>query len=134
MSDTPNESLLRRIADALDRINRPATVLPDYSAATAYVWHADETRLEPVPKINRVPIALLKGIDQARDTLLAGEAAEEGGIRALKLQAVNKEGNAKSQALSTLETDIEARQAAGTLAEQLSREFPYMEAAPDDRH
>jgi predicted AAA+ superfamily ATPase len=70
MSDTPNESLLRRIADALDRINPPATALPDFSAAAAYVWHAEETRLEPVTKINRVPIALLKGIDGARDTLL----------------------------------------------------------------
>ena len=70
MSDTPNESLLRRIADALDRINRPGSALPDFSAATAFVWHADEARLEPVPRVNRVPIALLRGIDQARDTLL----------------------------------------------------------------
>ncbi len=58
-------------------------------------------------------------------------SAEEGGIRALKLQAVNKEANAVSEVLSDLETDIEARQAAGTLAAQLSMEFPYMEANPD---
>ena len=70
MSETPNESLLRRIADALDRISLPSSALTDFSAATAYVWHADETRLEPVPRVNRVPIALLKGIDQSRDTLL----------------------------------------------------------------
>ena len=70
MSETPNESLLRRIADALDRISPPSSALTDFSAATAYVWHADETRLEPVPRVNRVPIALLKGIDQSRDTLL----------------------------------------------------------------
>jgi len=70
MSDTPNESLLRRIADALDRISRPGTALPDFSAATAFVWHPDDIRLEPVTKVNRVPIALLRGIDQARDTLL----------------------------------------------------------------
>jgi len=69
MSDTPYQSL-RRIADALDRISLPSSALTDFSAATAYVWHADETRLEPVPRVNRVPIALLKGIDQSRDTLL----------------------------------------------------------------
>jgi len=70
MSDTLNESLLRRIADALERINRPGGSMPEFSGAQAYVWRADESRLEPVAKVNRIPIALLEGIDQARDTLI----------------------------------------------------------------
>jgi predicted AAA+ superfamily ATPase len=70
MSQSPDETLLRRIADALDRINPPDTPMPDFSVAGAFVWHADGSRLEPVQKVNRVPIALLEGIDQARETLL----------------------------------------------------------------
>ena len=106
MSDTPNESLLRRIADALDRINRPGTTLPDFSAATAYVWHADETRLEPVPKVNRVPIALLKGIDQARDTLLDNTRRFAQGLSANNALLWGARGMGKSSLIKAVHAAI----------------------------
>jgi predicted AAA+ superfamily ATPase len=63
------EPLLRRIADALERLSPTGHAAPDLDAADAFVWHADGW-LEPVPRVNRVPIALLKGVDHARDILL----------------------------------------------------------------
>jgi predicted AAA+ superfamily ATPase len=70
MSKPSKESLLRRIADALDRLTPLQPPLPDLSSADAFVWHADAERLEPVAEVNRVPLELLKGIDRARDILL----------------------------------------------------------------
>ncbi len=40
------------------------------SEAEAYVWHAAGHRLEAVPKVNRVNIDLLVGVDRQKDTLL----------------------------------------------------------------
>jgi uncharacterized protein len=61
---------LVRIALALERIAPPPRPEPDLAAADAFVWRADEFRLHPVARVNRVDIALLRGIDDARDTLL----------------------------------------------------------------
>ncbi|MEO1274167.1 MAG: ATP-binding protein [Pseudomonadota bacterium] len=61
---------LERIAAALERIAPPPAVVPDFDAAEAWVWQAAPDRLVPVPKVARVEIDLLVGIDRARDTLL----------------------------------------------------------------
>ncbi len=62
---------LERIADALERISPPAAELPDFSRADAYLWATEPDRLVPVPKVNRVELGLLVGIDRSRDTLMA---------------------------------------------------------------
>lgn len=70
MSDSELTPLLRRIADVLEKIHPSATKAPDFRTASAFVWNADEQVLNPVEKVNRVPINLLKGIDLSRDTLV----------------------------------------------------------------
>ena len=65
-----NEAALIRIAEALERISPPAASTPDFDAADAFIWQADPDHLLPVPKINRVALDLLVGIEGARDTLL----------------------------------------------------------------
>jgi predicted AAA+ superfamily ATPase len=62
-------ALLTRIADALDRLSPPTTPAIDFTAADAFIWHAAPPRLAPVRKVNRVAMALLRGIDRVRDTL-----------------------------------------------------------------
>lgn len=70
MNDSDQGVLLRRIAEALERLApaRPPSALLD--SADAFVWHADGERLEAVTKVNRVDLSLLKGIDSQRETLL----------------------------------------------------------------
>jgi predicted AAA+ superfamily ATPase len=60
---------LRRIAEALERLSPRPTAAHDLAAADAFVWHPDG-RLIAVPKVNRVEMALLRGIDRVRDTLM----------------------------------------------------------------
>ena len=62
---------LRRIAEALERLAPPPRPAPDFAAAEAYVWHTGPDRLDPVPEVARVDLALLVGIDRVRDILLA---------------------------------------------------------------
>ncbi len=61
---------LRRIAEALERLSPRAAQALDLGAADAFVWHPDGRRLAPVPRVNRVDMGLLRGIDRVRDVLV----------------------------------------------------------------
>lgn len=62
---------LARIADTLDAM-RPAAeaAAPALTDADAYHWDAAADALIPVPKVSRVPLAMLKGIDDVSEILL----------------------------------------------------------------
>jgi predicted AAA+ superfamily ATPase len=64
------QSFLARIADALERLAPPPPAPPDFSSADAFIWLAHTEQFQPVSKVNRVPISLLKAVEQVRDTLL----------------------------------------------------------------
>ena len=59
-----------RIAAALERMSPAPLDAPDFQGADAFVWHVAPDRLEPVPRVNRIDIDLLVGIDRSRNTLL----------------------------------------------------------------
>ena len=61
---------LDRIASALDRIAPPAPSEPDFAKADAFIWQAERKALEPVARVNRVEMSLLRGIDRMRDILV----------------------------------------------------------------
>jgi predicted AAA+ superfamily ATPase len=61
--------VFERIADALERLAPPSKAAPDLDGADAFIWHPDG-RLMPVPRVNRVEMSLLKGVDRVRDTLV----------------------------------------------------------------
>jgi predicted AAA+ superfamily ATPase len=62
-------ALLTRIANALERLAPPSPAAIDFSIADAFVWHAAPQGLSPVLRVNRVDMALLKGVDRVRDLL-----------------------------------------------------------------
>jgi len=61
---------LARLADIVERLAPVEPPPPDFSAAEAFVWDPDRGLPAPVPVVNRVDLALLKGIDRMRDILL----------------------------------------------------------------
>ncbi|MEK7245606.1 MAG: ATP-binding protein [Pseudomonadota bacterium] len=71
MSDIELLPLLRRIAEALERRAPPKPDSAGLADAEAFIWHAEGERLESVPRVNRVELALLKGID--RQAALLGD-------------------------------------------------------------
>jgi predicted AAA+ superfamily ATPase len=66
----PGSDMLARIAAALERLAPAPLAQPDFAAADAFVWHPQGSRLSPVARVNRVEMALLKGIDRVRDLLV----------------------------------------------------------------
>ena len=61
---------LGRIADALELLAPRVAQAPDIAATDAFIWSTDPAELIPVPRVNRVELGLLKGIDRMRDTLI----------------------------------------------------------------
>ncbi len=62
---------LTRIAEALERLAPPPPASPDLSGADAFVWQpAPAPRLVPVPRVSRVEIGLLQGVDRQKGILL----------------------------------------------------------------
>jgi uncharacterized protein len=63
-------TVLNRIAEALERISPAPPPAPNFKKYDAFMWASTPPTLEPVAKVNRVDLELLKGVDQSRDTLL----------------------------------------------------------------
>ncbi len=61
--------VLKRIADALDRLAPQARGAVDFGATDAFIWTPGHG-LVAVPRVNRVDMSLLKGIDRMRDILV----------------------------------------------------------------
>ena len=62
--------VLTRIAEALERLAPPPPGPPDLSGADAFVWQPGTGRLVPVPRVARVGIALLHGVERQKRILL----------------------------------------------------------------
>jgi predicted AAA+ superfamily ATPase len=60
---------LKRIAEALERLAPASRQKADLASADAFVWHPENGALSPVPRVNRVEMDLLRGIDRVRDQL-----------------------------------------------------------------
>jgi predicted AAA+ superfamily ATPase len=66
----PDADVLQRIASALERLAPQPPKAPDFVAADAFIWFPDARKLSAVPRVNRVDMSLLKGIDRMRDILV----------------------------------------------------------------
>ena len=64
------KGLLERIAAALERAAPAPSARFEPDAAEAFIWQAAGARLEPVAKVNRVDLGLLKAIGQVMEILL----------------------------------------------------------------
>jgi predicted AAA+ superfamily ATPase len=96
MKEPDLNPLLRRIADALERLAPAASAVNDLTAADAFIWHADREWLEPVPVVNRVALGLLRGIDRVRDILLENTRRFAAGLPANNVLLWGARGTGKS--------------------------------------
>jgi uncharacterized protein len=106
LSHAPDDALLRRIADALDRLAPPRPAALDAEAADAFVWQAGARRLSPVPRVNRVDIGLLRGIDRVRDTLLDNTTRFARGLPANNALLWGARGMGKSSLVKAVHAEV----------------------------
>lgn len=113
---------LVRIAAALERLAPPPAALPALSDAAAFVWQGESGRLEPVAKVNRVPLALLKGVDRVRDILLENTERFAGGLPANNVLLWGARGMGKSSLIKAVHGDVTARRPGSLIIIEIHRE------------
>ena len=99
---------LRRIAEALERLSPRTPAAPDLSAADAFVWHPDGRQLVSVPKVNRVDMSLLRGIDRVRDVLMDNTERFAKGLPANNVLLWGARGMGKSSLVKASHASINA--------------------------
>ncbi|MBM3649977.1 MAG: ATP-binding protein [Alphaproteobacteria bacterium] len=97
---------LSRIAAALDRLAPPAPAGADLAATEAYVWHAAGHRLEAIPKVNRVALELLKGVDRQKETLLENTRRFARGLPANNALLWGSRGTGKSSIVKAVHAHV----------------------------
>ncbi|WP_114947098.1 ATP-binding protein [Microvirga calopogonii] len=99
-------ALLTRIADALERLVPTGTAHADFKEADAFVWQAAGRRLSPVPKVNRVEMSLLRGIDRVRDQLAENTQRFARGLPANNALLWGARGMGKSSLVKAVHAEI----------------------------
>jgi predicted AAA+ superfamily ATPase len=109
---TRGDATAERIATALEAISghlsaaaAPATRPESFGSADAFVWHPDG-RLSPVPRVSRVEIGLLKGIDRMRDILIENTERFANGLPANNALLWGARGMGKSSLVKAAHADI----------------------------
>ncbi|MEZ2410192.1 ATP-binding protein [Bosea sp. RCC_152_1] len=115
IDQTATETLatLLRIASALERIAPLPRKPIDLAAADAFVWHAAGSELVPVPKVNRVALSLLRGVDRVRDTLAENTERFARGLPANNVLLWGARGMGKSSLVKAVHADTNQHLAKG---------------------
>ncbi len=87
----------------------PAPITPtDFTVADCFVWAADQGYLEPVQRVNRVDIGLIKGIDRVRDILVDNTKHFAAGLPANNVLLWGARGMGKSSLIKAAHATINA--------------------------
>jgi predicted AAA+ superfamily ATPase len=119
-----SKKTLARIAEALERLSPAAGQAPDFTQASAFVWHADPDRLEPVAQVSRVAVELLVGVDRSRDTLLANTLQFADGLPANNALLWGARGMGKSSLVKAIHGAIHANQPTLKMVEVQREDLP----------
>ncbi|MDP1866526.1 ATP-binding protein [Bradyrhizobium sp.] len=108
----PKQATDQRIARALEAIvahlaaASPASHAADsFGSADAFVWHPNG-RLTPVPRVSRVDLGLLKGIDRVRDILIENTGRFADGLPANNVLLWGARGMGKSSLVKAAHANI----------------------------
>ena len=107
----PGPETLKQIAAALERLAPAAAAAPDFAAADAFVWHPQGSHLAPVKRVNRVEMALLKGIDRVRDLLVENTERFARGLPANNALLWGARGMGKSSLVKAAHAAVNAAHA-----------------------
>jgi hypothetical protein len=99
---------LERLAQALERLAPPPAPAPDFTAASAFVWHVEPDRLVPVSRVNRIDVSLLVGVERSRDTLLENTRRFAAGLPANNALLWGARGMGKSSLVKAVHGAVQA--------------------------
>jgi predicted AAA+ superfamily ATPase len=105
------DTIARRLDTLIELIARAVPAEPrktDFEAADAFVWNAGSSELEAVERVNRVDIALLQGVERARDQLVANTTRFARGFAANNVLLWGARGMGKSSLVKAAHARINA--------------------------
>lgn len=102
------EQKLDRLIEAVSRLSPLQPSEPDFGAADCFVWSADPGELEPVARVNRVDIDLIKGVDRVRDILVENTERFAAGLPANNVLLWGARGMGKSSLVKAAHARINA--------------------------
>jgi predicted AAA+ superfamily ATPase len=97
---------LRRIADALERQAGPVPVVPDWTVADCFVWNPAQVALTPVPRVNRVDLSLIRGVDHVKTILFENTRRFADGLPANNVLLWGARGMGKSSLVKAIHAAI----------------------------
>ncbi|ENS67101.1 ATP-binding protein [Brucella melitensis] len=99
---------LDRLIAALERIAPPEAKTPDLDAADCFVWAPERLVLDPVSRVNRVDIALIRGVDLVRDKLVDNTRRFAKGFPANNVLLWGARGMGKSSLVKAAQASVNA--------------------------
>lgn len=99
---------LDRLIEAVSRLAPPPPPKSDLAAADCFVWQADPGYLEPIAKVNRVDISLIRGVDHVRDILFDNTERFASGYAANNVLLWGARGMGKSSLVKAVHAAINA--------------------------
>ena len=100
---------LAQIAEAMERISPPPIQYPDFENNNAFVWSVSPDHLKPVPKVSKIKLELLVGIDRVRDILLENTLQFSKGLSANNALLWGSRGMGKSSLIKAIHQKIIAK-------------------------
>ena len=100
---------LAQIAEAMERLSPPPIQYPDFENNNAFVWSVSPDHLKPVPKVSKIKLELLVGIDRVRDILLENTLQFSKGLSANNALLWGSRGMGKSSLIKAIHQKIIAK-------------------------
>ena len=101
---------LDRLIAALERIAPPQPTAPDLESADCFVWAPERLTLDPVKRVNRVDIGLIRGVDLVRDQLVDNTRRFAKGFPANNVLLWGARGMGKSSLVKAAQASVNAEQ------------------------
>jgi uncharacterized protein len=100
------DALLRRIAEALERLAPATSAEVDLTAAAAFLWDGTRKQFDAVPHVARLPLGLLRGIDMQKHLLLENTQRFASGLPANNALLWGARGMGKSSIVKAVHAAV----------------------------
>ena len=104
-----NQEILNRIAEALERISPNIDEKIDLSKSDGFIYDDSLKNLKPVKKISRIPIQLLKGLENQKDILLKNTQNFANNLPANNALLWGAKGTGKSSLVKSVHAEINSQ-------------------------
>ena len=101
-----NQEILIRIAEALERISPNLDKKIDLTKSDGFVYEAHLKNIKPIIKISRIPIKLLKGLENQKEILLKNTENFANGLPANNALLWGAKGTGKSSLVKSVHAEV----------------------------